>query len=284
MSTIVCKFGGTSVATSEKIKQVAAILRADPRRRCAVLSAPGKAAGAPVKVTDALISIVDKSLLRQQCTAEIAEVKRRFNAIYEPLGVPAAKIAEITGTLDNLQKSSLDHPGRYRDRIVASGEDMNCRLFAEYLNVTGAPAVYVSPKDAGLVVTPVFGDAQPLPEATGRLSSLKEICERKVAVFPGFFGYTADGEVATFSRGGSDLTGSILAEAIDAIEYENWTDVDGIFSAHPAMVEKPQQITGAHLQGDARTLVHRVQRVARGGGETRAPQEDPHPPAEHGQP
>jgi aspartate kinase len=196
-----------------------------------------------VKVTDVLISIVNKSLVRRSCSTELRELKQRFQGIYGPLDVPAERIDEILTELDRRQKSSIDHPGKYRDLVVAAGEDLNCRLFAEYLKIIGLPATYVSPRDAGLIVTPVFGDAQPAPKSRAKLaSSLKKLCAEKIVIFPGFFGYTADGDVATFSRGGSDLTGSILAEAIDASEYENWTDVDGIFSAHPSMVDKPMQI------------------------------------------
>ena len=242
MKCIVCKFGGTSVATSDRLQQIVKILQLNPNRRCVVLSAPGKAPGQPVKVTDALIAIVNKSLMRQKCAAEIKALKERFHAIYDPLKVPAGRMDEILADIDKRQKMSIDHPGKYRDCLVAAGEDLNCRLFAEYLNVLGIAAVYVSPMDAGLLVTPVFGDAQPLPESAGRLASLKKICADKVAVFPGFFGHTFEGDVATFSRGGSDLTGAILAEALDAAEYENWTDVDGIFSAHPQIVDKPELI------------------------------------------
>jgi aspartate kinase len=242
MSVIVCKFGGTSVATSDKLQQIVRIMQLNPNRRCIVLSAPGKAPDHPVKVTDALIAIVNKSLMRKNCSAELKELKQRFHAIYGPLKVSTGRIDEILGDLDRRQKSSIDHPGKYRDCLVAAGEDINCRLFAEYLNSIGLPAVYVSPHGAGLIVTPVFGDAQPVPKSTKRLFSLQKLCSDKIVVFPGFFGYTAEGDVATFSRGGSDLTGAILAEAIDASEYENWTDVDGIFSAHPSMVDKPLQI------------------------------------------
>jgi aspartate kinase len=242
MSFIVGKFGGSSVASSEKLQQIVTILRMNPKRRCFVLSAPGKGPNHPVKVTDALIAIVNKSLIRKSCSAEIKELKLRFHAIYGPLKVPAARIDEILADLDRRCKASIAHPGKYRDLVVAAGEDLNCQLFAEYLKALGIGATYLSPRDAGLIVTPVFGDAQPLPEAAMNLSKLKERCAEKIVVFPGFFGYTAEGDVATFSRGGSDLTGSILAEAVDAIEYENWTDVDGIFSAHPSMVEQPELI------------------------------------------
>ena len=103
-----------------------------------------------MKVTDSLIAIVDKSLLRQDCSAEIAAVKKRYRAIYEPLGVEAERIAAITTDIDKLQGSPLDHPGRYRDCLVAAGEDLHCRLFADYCAGIGIDATYVSPKTAGL--------------------------------------------------------------------------------------------------------------------------------------
>lgn len=242
MSIIVCKFGGSSVATSEKLQQIASILKLDPKRRCIVLSAPGKAPGHPVKITDALIDVVNKSLSKQDCSASLLEIKKRYHAIYGPLKVPAARIDEVLSDLDKKLMTPHDHPGKFRDCIVAAGEDYNCMLFADYLAIIGIPAIYVSPKDAGLVVTPVFGDAQPIPEVALKLASLKKLCSEQTVIFPGFFGYTAEGDIATFSRGGSDLTGAILAEAVDAAEYENWTDVDGIYSAHPQMVDKPLQI------------------------------------------
>jgi aspartate kinase len=207
-----------------------------------VLSAPGKAPGYPVKITDALIDVVNKSMANQDCSGTLQEIKRRYHAIYGPLNVPGARIDEVLADLDVRLKTPRDHQGKFRDCIVAAGEDYNCMLFAEYLNIAGIPAVYVSPKEAGLTVTSVFGDAQPIPEVAIKLASLKKTCCDRVVVFPGFFGYTAEGDIATFSRGGSDLTGAILAEAVDAAEYENWTDVDGIYSAHPHMVESPQQI------------------------------------------
>jgi len=242
MSIIVCKFGGSSVATSEKIQQITAILTMNPDRRCVVLSAPGKAAGHPVKITDALIDVVNKSMAHEDCSAPLHEIKRRYHAIYDPLKVSAARIDAVVADLDKRIKMPHDHPGKFRDAIVAAGEDFNCMLFADCLNIAGIPAIYISPKTAGLTVTAVFGDAQPIPEVALKLASLKKICSEKIVIFPGFFGYTAEGDIATFSRGGSDLTGAILAEAVDAGEYENWTDVDGIFSAHPQMVDKPLQI------------------------------------------
>jgi aspartate kinase len=242
MPFIVSKFGGTSVATSEKLQHIHNIIKMNPKRKCIVLSAPGKAEGYPIKITDLLIKVVTAATQKKDTSALIKDIQDRFVSIYKPLNVPVDKITEVISELDTRVKSSIENPGKFRDLIVASGEDFNCRLFAHYLQISGTDAVYVNPKDAGMIVTAVFGDAQPEPETTMRLADLKKICAEKVIIFPGFFGYTRDGDIATFSRGGSDLTGSILAEAIDAIEYENWTDVDGIFSAHPGTVSNPEII------------------------------------------
>lgn len=242
MELKVCKFGGSSVATSDKISQITKIMELDTRRRCIVLSAPGKAPGYSVKVTDLLIDAVKKGLKGEDYSGVVSEVMKRFLAIYGPLNVSAQRINELISDLKQRLSLPRDHPGKYRDAIVASGEEYNCRLFTCYLNIYGIKAAYVCPKSAGLLVTSVFGDAQPLADIALQLASLKHICAEQVAVFPGFFGFTIDHDIATFSRGGSDLTGAIIAEAIDASEYENWTDVDGIFSAHPCMVDKPEQI------------------------------------------
>jgi aspartate kinase len=242
MEFIVCKFGGTSVATKDTLQQIAHILDLKPNRRCVVVSAPGKAKGVSVKVTDLLIKATQKALANQDASPEISSVKDRFRGIYEPLGLKKETVEAVLEDLDARISAPRDHAGKFRDLVAAGGEDVNARLFAEFLKHTGKKATYVSPKDAGMIVTPTFGDAQPIDEIALKLAGLKKICSQQIVVFPGFFGVTREGDVATFSRGGSDLTGSILAEALDAVEYENWTDVDGIFSANPNTVENPLQI------------------------------------------
>jgi aspartate kinase len=242
MDFIVSKFGGTSVATPAVLKQIVTIINADERRRCIVVSAPGKAPGFDTKVTDMLIAVVKKSLAGDDPGATVAAIKERFRGIYAALGVSPKVIDTIMADLDRRVKTPRDNAAKYRDLIVASGEDYSAQLFAEYLRSIGKTACYVSPKSAGLIVTSQFADAQPTDEAALKLASLKTICSESIVVFPGFFGYTAEGDVATFSRGGSDLTGSILADALDAVEYENFTDVDGIFSANPTKTANPEQI------------------------------------------
>jgi aspartate kinase len=242
MEFIVCKFGGTSVAATDTIRQVEKVIEADPRRRCIVLSAPGKAKGFSVKITDLLIAAVQKAAKKENCDKEISDLKDRYRAIYAPLGIKTDHIEEVVSEIDKRLAATKDTPAKFRDYVVAVGEELNCRLFADYLISRGKKAIFVSPRDAGMFVTAQFGDAQPLAEASLKLASLKKLCAESIVVFPGFYGFTKQGDIATFSRGGSDLTGAILAEAIDAVEYENWTDVNGIFSANPKLIDSPLQI------------------------------------------
>ncbi|MBN1759707.1 MAG: aspartate kinase [Chitinispirillaceae bacterium] len=242
MEIVVCKFGGSSVATNEELEQIVAIIRKDTRRRCIVLSAPGKASGHTVKITDLLIDASKKALANQPFAPVVDMIKNRFHSIYEPLNLSADAIDTVLSDLDARFSTPRDHTEKFRDCIVSAGEDLNCRLFALYLASLGFSCRYVNPKEAGMLVTPVYGDAQPLPDCALGMAGLKQICAETIVIFPGFFGYTTDGDIATFSRGGSDLTGSLLAEALDASEYENWTDVNGIFSAHPGIVDNPEQI------------------------------------------
>jgi len=242
MDILVSKFGGSSVATPEKLRTIQDILKQDNRRRCVVLSAPGKGGTFTVKVTDMLIELTKRTLNGEDTGSLLEEIRHRFHLLYTPLGVSEEEIAATCTLLDEKLNSPRDDPRKFRDLIVASGEEFNARLFPLYLQKTGIDAVLVSPQEAGLRVTEQFGDAQPLPEVGLKLASLKKICGNSVVIFPGFYGVTEKGEIATFSRGGSDLSGAILAEALDAREYENWTDVDGIFSANPGVVDAPEQI------------------------------------------
>jgi len=243
MEFIVSKFGGTSAATAESLQQIEKILSMDNRRRCVVLSAPGKAKGVTIKVTDLLIAATQKALKNEIYSHDIAALTERFRSIYQPLGLSQERIDPIVSEIEKRLSGTKDDPRKFRDQVVAIGEELNARLFAEYLVLKGKKAVFVSPQDARLFVTPEFGDAQPLPESSFKLASLlKKKCAESTVVFPGFYGITKEGDIATFSRGGSDLTGSILAEAIDAVEYENWTDVNGIFSANPKLIDNPEQV------------------------------------------
>ncbi|MFH1761540.1 MAG: aspartate kinase, partial [bacterium] len=242
MNIIVCKFGGSSLATAEKVENVANILAQNPERKCIVVSAPGKAHGNDTKITDLLIGIVKKSLNGANAEPDVEEVRKRYADIYVPLGISQTRVNKILADLQKRVGADKSDADKYRDAIVASGEDYNARLFAEFLTARGALAEYVSPLEAGLIVSSHFGNAMYLRDQSDKLCSLKKRFDHAAVVFPGFFGATAEGDIATFSRGGSDLTGAILADAVDASEYENWTDVDGIFSANPKIIPSPAQI------------------------------------------
>jgi aspartate kinase len=242
MDFIVCKFGGSSVATKEKIERVKDIISRNDKRRCVVVSAPGKAPGQSVKVTDMLIAATQKALASTDYSDEVEKIKERYREIYSPLGIDSETLESILDNLDS--RFSLPHQPseKYRDAVVAIGEEFNARCIAAYLVTQGINAVYVDPKEAGLIVTPEFGNAQPIEGIALKMADLKRRCSESVVIFPGFFGVTEQGDIATFSRGGSDLSGAIVAEALDAVEYENWTDVDGIFCSNPELVDNPVQI------------------------------------------
>ena len=138
---------------------------------------------------------------------------------------------EVEGKLDNVFTY---------DTFLAAGENNNAKLVADFFNHSGLPSRYVHPSDAGIMVSSDPGNARLLGGAYEHIKYLNELEE--TLIIPGFFGITKAGEVCTFSRGGSDITGSIIAAGVKADIYENFTDVDGIFAAHPGIVHKPHSI------------------------------------------
>ncbi len=231
----VCKFGGSSLADAARIAHVCGIIEADPLRRIVVVSAPGKRDKADIKVTDLLLACGEARLAGRDAALETGRVVERFAAIQRELGLEAAVSERIAQQLDAVIQAPLDEPARYLDAVKAAGEDNCARLVAAALRQRGVPARYTDPREAGLLLSSEFGRARVLPESYANLARLREVEER--VIFPGFFGYTRDGRVATFSRGGSDITGSILAAAVKAELYENFTDVDSVFAADPTLVE-----------------------------------------------
>jgi len=233
----VAKFGGTSLADAAQIRKIEAILRSDPERRIVVVSAPGKRHSKDTKVTDLLIRCAKRVLDGREADDEVKLVIGRYAEIAAGLGLPATCVEEFRSDLRARLAADRSHPGLFEDAIKAAGEDYCARLVADYFTSVGLPSEYVNPRAAGLLVTADFGQARVLKESYTRLASLKE--NEKIVVFPGFFGYTPEGQLVTFSRGGSDLTGAILAAAVGADLYENFTDVDGISAADPRVVSKP---------------------------------------------
>ncbi len=126
------------------------------------------------------------------------------------------------------------------DRLKAAGEDNNAKLVAAYLVNEGYDAHYIDPKEAGMLLSDDFGNAVVLPETYEKLAKLRDMTG--ILIFPGFFGYSKSGDVVTFPRGGSDITGAIIAAAVRADLYENFTDVDFVYAVNPKVVSNPVPI------------------------------------------
>jgi aspartate kinase len=233
----VAKFGGSSLASAEQVKKICAIITSDPERTLVVVSAPGKRDHADTKVTDLLIEMARARLTNQDGQAELARVVDRYDQIIRDLAMPAAALKPIVADLTERLALSTDDEDLYLDTIKASGEDNSARLVAEYLRHGGVDAHYIDPGEAGMVLSDEPGNARVLQQSFGKLRELKD--RPGITIFPGFFGYSITGKVVTFPRGGSDITGAILAAAVDAEVYENFTDVDSVFVANPALVDNP---------------------------------------------
>ena len=236
----VSKFGGSSLASATQVSQVCDIITADPRRRLIVVSAPGKRHSQDIKVTDLLIAAASQRLAGKLGASECAEAIERYRSIASEFGLSAEVIEPIARDLTERMENSTTDADLYMDTMKAGGEDNCARLIAQVLQARGIDAHYVNPKDAGLLLSDEPGNAQALPEAYNRLRDLHE--RPGITIFPGFFGYSKQGNIVTFSRGGSDITGAILASAVRAEVYENFTDVDSVFAANPSIVKTPAPI------------------------------------------
>lgn len=225
MSKVV-KFGGSSLASAEQFKKVGDIIRSDACRRYVVPSAPGKRFKEDTKVTDMLYACYELAEADRDFGQELAQIAARYQEIID--GLP------ITLSLDEefavIEKNFREKAGS--NYAASRGEYLNSIIMAEYLGFEFVDA-------AGVICFDEEGKFD--ADKTDKLLSarLKE-CER--AVVPGFYGAMPDGTVKTFSRGGSDVTGSIVAKAVRADVYENWTDVSGILVADPGIIKNPKGI------------------------------------------
>ncbi|KAB2331115.1 aspartate kinase [Cytobacillus depressus] len=236
----VVKFGGSSLASGKQLEKVFQIVVSDPERKVVVVSAPGKRYSEDEKVTDLLIECADLCLQNKDPKEKFDAVIERYAAIAEELYLDDDIINELEEDLFRRLKADKSDPDKFMDLLKASGEDNNAKLVAAYFRKQGVEAHYVNPKEAGLLVTAEPGNAQVLPEAYDRLFELRN--RSGIIIFPGFFGYSAEGDVFTFSRSGSDITGSILANGMKAELYENFTDVDAVYSVNPFIVNRPKEI------------------------------------------
>ncbi|CUA80792.1 aspartate kinase [Anoxybacillus suryakundensis] len=236
----VAKFGGSSVANAQQFQKVANIITSDEARKFVVVSAPGKRCKDDTKMTDLLITLAKKVIEQDLYEGVLAQVVARYDEIVTDLHLSRDILDVISASLQQIIDTYHDQPERLLDALKASGEDNNAKLMAHYLRQLGYEAHYVNPKDAGIFVTDEPGNAQMLPESYEQLAKLKE--RSGILVIPGFFGYSRSGHIVTFPRGGSDITGSIVAAGVGAELYENFTDVDSIYCVNPSIVEHPCQL------------------------------------------
>ena len=226
---IVAKFGGSSVADADQIRKIAAIVRADPRRRFIVVSAPGKRTDKDKKITDLLYLCHSLGEQGLDASAPFAIIKERYLGIAAELDVPGAWewLRDIGQQIN---------AGAAKDWVASRGEYLSARIIAEFLG-----AIFVDAADSGIRFGP---DGRFHPgESYGRLGAcLQAVPEDRIAVIPGFYGQDTSGKIKCFSRGGSDVTGAIVARAVHAAIYENWTDVSGLLMADPRLIDNPSPI------------------------------------------
>ena len=227
MQIKVVKFGGTSLADAEHFKRVAEIVKADPTRRYVVASAPGKRTGNDVKVTDMLYNCYNMIRNREDITEYYKNIVQRYTDIIKGLGIDF----DITGELEYIKHAMMARSGR--DYAASRGEYLNSLILAKYLGFDFI--------DAENVI--FFKENSEFDEERTNIAMQEELSKHKNAVIPGFYGCMPNGTIKTFSRGGSDITGSIVARAANADLYENWTDVSGFLMADPRIIENPLPIS-----------------------------------------
>ena len=222
----VVKFGGSSLASARQFKKVKAIIEADKTRCYVVPSAPGKRDSKDTKVTDMLYQCYDAVCAGESYKRILDQIKKRYTDIIDGLDLNLNLDFEFAKIEENFLKKAG------RDYAASRGEYLNGIIAANYLGFTFVDAADVIRFDA----EGNFLSEETNEEMREHLASLKQ------AVIPGFYGAKPDGTIHTFSRGGSDITGSIVARAVQADLYENWTDVSGFLVADPRIVENPAPI------------------------------------------
>lgn len=222
----VVKFGGSSLASGESFAKVKRIVEADNSRRIVVVSAPGKRFSGDTKVTDLLYICHAHIKYNAPFDDVLDKIEDRYREIHASCGLTQDIETEFLKIRANLsKKTSVDY-------IVSRGEYLNAKLMAEYLG-------YAFVDSAEWLVFNYNGKVD-FEKSYENLANIMQSTPK--VVLPGFYGATLDGNIKTFSRGGSDITGAIAAAAMNADMYENWTDVSGIMTADPRIVENPRPI------------------------------------------
>ena len=222
----VVKFGGSSLASAEQFKKVGSIIREDEERKFVVPSAPGKRGDGDTKVTDMLYGCYALADADPDLRAELQAIRDRYRQIIDGLELPLSLEEEFA----EIERMFLEKAGS--DYAASRGEYLNGIIMAAYLGFTFVDASQVIFFDEN-------GDFD--GDRTNEVLSAR-LAGCASAVIPGFYGSMPDGRIKTFSRGGSDITGSIVAKAIKADVYENWTDVSGFLIADPHIIERPEAI------------------------------------------
>ena len=226
MGIKVAKFGGSSVADGIQLTKTKEIIRHDPDRKYIVVSAPGKRFEGDSKITDILYlckTHIEHNLPYDQLFQVVAD---RYMAVEINLGVKV----DLLKHFDEIRENLRNNPSA--DYIASRGEYLNAILVAAFLD-------YDFVDTAGLIKFDAKGRL--LMEETDD-ALREELAKHERAVLPGFYGSTPDGKIKTFSRGGSDITGALVARAVKADVYENWTDGSGFLMADPRIVSNPKQI------------------------------------------
>ena len=227
MSLKVCKFGGSSLADGNNISRVTEIIGSEPPRRFVVVSAPGKRYSDDTKVTDLLYACYQECVEKGSCADTFQKIRRRFHSIVSELGMETFDIESI---LNETERAIEEN--KSADFTASRGEYLNARIVAAKLGWA-----FVDAKDI------IFFDKNGrFDESRSYPLIEKTLSASGCAVVPGFYGTGADGKIKTFSRGGSDISGSIVARAMNADVYENWTDVSGFLACDPRIVDKPEKI------------------------------------------
>lgn len=219
----VVKFGGSSLADAKQFQKVSNIIHSDESRVFVVPSAPGKRYDADIKVTDLLYECYELAAAGKNIYEPFLAVKDRYNEIIQGLGLNFS----LKDTFDEIENNLLQSPEK--DYTASRGEYLNGLIMANFLGYDFIDAADV-----------IFFDEHGNFDAVKTNSILSaELLKHERAVVPGFYGTDFDGKIKTFSRGGSDITGSIVAAACRAVVYENWTDVSGLLMADPHIVSNP---------------------------------------------
>jgi aspartate kinase len=226
MGIKVLKFGGSSLADASHFRAVADIIKAEPERRYVVASAPGKRNSTDTKVTDLLYKCYELATNEEDISEVFEEIKSRYNSIIEELNIDL----DLSEIFEKIRMSLLHSSGR--DYIASRGEYLSAMILAKYLGYD-----FIDAKKVIFFKENGTFDADKTNEVLSNY-----LLKHSHAVIPGFYGSMPNGTVKTFSRGGSDITGSIVARAAGAVLYENWTDVSGFLMADPRCIDNPKPI------------------------------------------